>query len=249
MLWCHLFSYSIQRRIPRCHSSSYKNTVSLLNDNPYVFLQVNGTERQGFGGSYQNSEEADAVVELVRRLRRDETDWHSAEKIRVISFYQAQVSLLKRMLSERGLGQIVVATVDSSQGCEADIVIVSFVRSLDASASRGGNYSAGFLSDDRRLNVALTRAKYQLICVGNAEGLKSLPETSTLRALSHDATDRDCICPEIFLGLFNKSRRGEKKKNTEGKKNKKRAGGPGGKSRKRNKSRHGDGTQNQKPNG
>ena len=50
---------------------------------------------------------------------------------------------------------VVVATVDSSQGCEADIVIVSFVR------SKGGDRSStvGFLSDDRRLNVALTRGR------------------------------------------------------------------------------------------
>jgi superfamily I DNA and/or RNA helicase len=219
----------------------YKNTVTLLNDNPYVFLQVEGAERQAFGGSYNNTAEAEAVAELVKRLRRDEGQWYSAEKIRIITFYQAQVSLLKRILSERGLGQIVVSTVDSSQGCEADIVIVSFVRSIDVQ-TRGGKHTAGFLSDDRRLNVALTRAKYQLICVGNAHGFKSLPEASTLKALSHDATDRDCVCPQMFLGLssFNKNRDGKNNqgKNIGGKRNKQRPGNRD-KSRKRQKSRHG----------
>jgi len=211
---------------------------------------VEGREQQGFGGSYNNTAEAEAVVELVTRLRRDERDWFSAEKIRIITFYQSQVSLLKRMLSERGLGKVVVATVDSSQGCEADIVIVSFVRSIDGSA-RGGKCTAGFLSDDRRLNVALTRAKYQLICVGNGEGLKCLPEASTLNALSRDATDRDCICPQMFLGLFNNSNRGNGKNTNDGGKKNKRGGrgggGRGGKSRKRQKP-HREGSQNQKPN-
>ena len=207
---------------------------------------MNGTERQGFGGSYQNADEAEAVVELVKRLRREETDWCSAEKIRIITFYQAQVSLLKRKLSERGLGQVVVATVDSSQGCEADIVIVSFVRSIDG--SRGGNHSAGFLSDDRRLNVALTRAKYQLICVGNGEGFKqNLPETSTLNALSKDATCRDCICPQMLLGLYGKKNRytsnSSNKEKIDGKKKKKRGSGGGKQGRKGKKARQCDGTQ------
>ncbi|OEU15131.1 hypothetical protein FRACYDRAFT_165538, partial [Fragilariopsis cylindrus CCMP1102] len=58
---------------------------------------------------------------------------------------------------------VLVATVDSSQGCEADFVILSFVRS----EGNGGRNTVGFLMDDRRLNVALTRAKYQIIGVGN----------------------------------------------------------------------------------
>jgi superfamily I DNA and/or RNA helicase len=182
-------------------SPLYKNGVSLLNGDAYVFLQVTGVERQTFGGSYCNTAEAEAVLELVKKLRAasDATEWYSVEKIRIITFYQAQVSLIKRLLSENGLGQIVVATVDSSQGCEADIVIVSFVRSHDA--CRGGNHSAGFLSDDRRLNVALTRAKYQLVCVGNARGLQSISGASTLQSLALDAHERKSVISEEALGL------------------------------------------------
>lgn len=107
-----------------CCSPLYKNNVALLNDNPYVFVQVDGVEQQRFGGSYINVTEANSVVELVKQLQRPEdASWSSPEKIRIITFYQAQASLLKRLLSERGLGTVVVATVDSSQGCEADIVI------------------------------------------------------------------------------------------------------------------------------
>jgi superfamily I DNA and/or RNA helicase len=172
-----------------------------LNGEAYSFLQVTGVERQAYGGSYCNTAEAEAVLELVKQLRAasDAREWYSVEKIRIITFYQAQVSLIKQVLSENGLGQIVVATVDSSQGCEADIVIVSFVRSNDARG--GGNHSAGFLSDDRRLNVALTRAKYQLICVGNAKGLQTLSGASTLQFLSLDAHERNSVIPEEALGL------------------------------------------------
>jgi superfamily I DNA and/or RNA helicase len=60
--------------------------------------------------------------------------------------------------------------VDASQGTEADIILVSFVRSQAA----GGKGRTGFLSDDRRLNVALTRARHQLICCGNARMFSAL---------------------------------------------------------------------------
>jgi superfamily I DNA and/or RNA helicase len=179
--------------------------VSLLNGDAYVFLQTAGIERRAFGGSYCNTTEAEAVLGLIKKLRAasNMTEWYSVEKIRIITFYQAQVSLIQRMLSEHGLEQIVVATVDSSQGCEADIVIVSFVRSNDVCS--GGNHSAGFLSDDRRLNVALTRAKYQLICVGNAIGLQSMCGASTLHSLSRDAHERRSVISDEILGLYHEN--------------------------------------------
>jgi superfamily I DNA and/or RNA helicase len=88
-----------------------------------------------------------------------------------------------------------VATVDSSQGCEADTVIVSFVRSPNT--KNAGNemirHTAGFLTDDRRMNVALTRAKYQLVCVGNIHGMVRMEGAVTLQELSANARDREVI--------------------------------------------------------
>jgi DNA polymerase alpha-associated DNA helicase A len=92
--------------------------------------------------------------------------WHSSERVRVITFYSEQVAQINRLLIREKLYGVTVSTVDSSQGSEADLVIVSFVRSKGTTQQD----SIGFLSDDRRLNVALTRAKYQLVCVGNIHG-------------------------------------------------------------------------------
>lgn len=59
---------------------------------------------------------------------------------------------------------IKVSTVDGFQGMEREIIIFSAVRS-------NSNQSVGFLSDHRRLNVALTRGKRGLIVIGNKSTL------------------------------------------------------------------------------
>jgi superfamily I DNA and/or RNA helicase len=190
-------------------SPQYGNGTGLLEGRPYTFLQVDGVEEQGAGGSYKNESEAKTVVDMVARLQTiarsnpgDRSSWHSTDRIRIITFYQAQVGLIKRLLRDRGFGdKIVCATVDSSQGTEADVVIVSFVRSQVNSSSGGGKvdarYAAGFLTDDRRMNVAITRAKYQLVCVGNVRGLNRLvgANAETLRLLAADAEERNVVQP------------------------------------------------------
>jgi senataxin len=63
-----------------------------------------------------------------------------------------------------------VNTVDGFQGREKDIVIFSCVRSHDPQSGRNG---IGFLSDVRRMNVAITRAKSSLYVIGNDNTLES----------------------------------------------------------------------------
>jgi superfamily I DNA and/or RNA helicase len=74
--------------------------------------------------------------------------------------------MLTDYLNKCGLAGVAnVRTVDGFQGSEADIIIISCVRSQRQSSSKSSNI--GFLADFQRLNVALTRARYSLFVVGN----------------------------------------------------------------------------------
>lgn len=179
-----------------CTRADYKSDTSILDSLPYSFFHIEGKERKVTSGSYSNAEEALAAIQILKGLRgkaplKGSEPWHSPDKIRIITFYQGQVSVMRRLLNQHGLGQVLVSTVDSSQGCEADIVIVSFVRSNDNHGSI--RRTAGFLADDRRINVALTRARYQLICLGNAHGTLSQSGATTLKAIVDDAKERGLV--------------------------------------------------------
>ena len=93
--------------------------------------------------------------------------------IGIISPYQAQVHYLRKLLKQRAFftpykGLITVNTVDGFQGQERDVIVISLVRAND----RG---DIGFLSDLRRMNVAITRARMKLIILGNAATLTRHP--------------------------------------------------------------------------
>ncbi|KAL3920442.1 MAG: hypothetical protein SGILL_003261 [Bacillariaceae sp.] len=209
----HFYSRKLKngRNVTR---ASYTNGIMVINNLPYTMFQVSGVERQGRTGSFENMEEAHAVVEIISAFRslasqKYGRDWCSSDRLRVITFYQAQVALVSRLLRQKGMGNVLVATVDSSQGCEADHVIVSFVRS----EGHHGRSSVGFLADERRLNVGLTRAKYQLICVGNIERMCHLSDSKAevVRRLALDAKQRKCIVPfdSGKVGILASSRKRE----------------------------------------
>ena len=116
------------------------------------------------GDSYENPAEARVVAAALDRLRKD-GGWHGTLRIGVITGYSGQVGRLRGAIdttdSERWPRMTIdIATVDSFQGRECDVVIYSTVRS---NPSR----RIGFLRDHRRINVALSRARDLLVIVGD----------------------------------------------------------------------------------
>lgn len=90
-----------------------------------------------------------------------------SDSIAIISPYSAQVSLLRELITEQEMispSQPEINSIDAFQGREKDVVILSLVRSNPDGV-------VGFLGEMRRINVAMTRAKKQLVIIGDSETL------------------------------------------------------------------------------
>lgn len=123
-----------------------------------------GTEKQHRGStSFSNPWEADFVSKLIRQALQLGL---KPEDIGVISPYEDQIALMKRLFGN--IEGLEIKTVDGFQGREKEVIIISFVR-----ANAEGNI--GFLSDLRRFNVSITRAKTKLIILGCSGTLASHP--------------------------------------------------------------------------
>jgi superfamily I DNA and/or RNA helicase len=89
----------------------------------------------------------------------------------IIAPYKAQIEVLRIGLRELDLPEgvrelISINTVDAFQGQERDVILISLTRSND----RG---EIGFLAEEKRMNVAMTRARFKLLIVGDSATLSS----------------------------------------------------------------------------
>ena len=97
--------------------------------------------------------------------------------------YAAQRRAIADALAAGGGGAVEVNTVDAYQGREKDVIIISTVRS-------NARRTLGFVRDDRRMNVALTRARRAVVLVGDPATLR---EDDTWRTFIHQCTDDGCV--------------------------------------------------------
>ena len=143
---------------------------------PYqVVAMKDAIERVEGAGSYYNEEEIQWIVSWIDQYK-DEID---PKQITIITPYVSQYSkLVERVMVYKG---ITVATVDSYQGKENDVVILSMVRA---------NGHFGFVNDLQRLNVALTRARKVQIIVCH---LGTCMKSSVMKDLVEDARDRSAL--------------------------------------------------------
>ncbi|KAG7664856.1 SEN1 [[Candida] subhashii] len=185
---------------------------------PYRFFDIlSKHERDKTSKSLFNQEEARVALELVEKLMNILPEKKFAGRIGIISPYKEQIGTIRSMFVKK-YGRIITDeidfnTVDGFQGQEKEIIIMSCVR-----ASPSGN--VGFLSDVRRMNVALTRARTTLWILGNRS---SLSRNGVWRRLLEDADSRGCLS-QAYPGFMNTST-GEKRKadqeNSSGSKSKK----------------------------
>lgn len=141
-------------------------------DRPMFFLITQGPEElSGSGTSYLNRTEASNVEKITTKFLKAGI---KPEQIGIITPYEGQRAYLVQIMQYQGslhsklYQEIEIASVNAFQGREKDLIIMSCVRSNE-------HEGIGFLNDPRRLNVALTRAKYGLIIIGNPKVLSKQP--------------------------------------------------------------------------
>jgi len=149
-------------------------------ETPMIFWSQTGPEEvSATGTSYLNRVEAVAVEKAVTHLLKAGV---APEVIGVITPYEGQRAYVVTHFSRVGrlrqelYRDVEVASVDAFQGREKDYIIMSCVRSNE-------HQGIGFLSDPRRLNVALTRSRLGNIIIGNPKVLSRQPLWASL--LSH----------------------------------------------------------------
>lgn len=140
--------------------------------NPMMFYANLGLEEiSASGTSFLNRTEASTCEKVVTRLLKSGI---TPEQIGIITPYEGQRSYIANYMQFHGslrkelYKEIELASVDAFQGREKDYILVSCVRSNE-------HQGIGFLSDPRRLNVAITRARYGLVLLGNPKVLSKHP--------------------------------------------------------------------------
>lgn len=165
-----------------CHAGLDAYDPCFAPDLPVEFLDTAGC---GFlevtlpeSRSTANPEEANLLLarltELLAPYDQAEHE-HNQLTIGVIAPYRAQINYLMDVIEENDdLNQLLlsrmlsVGTVDSFQGQERDIIAISLTRSNPYG-------EIGFLSDIRRMNVGMTRARRKLLLVGDSSTLSFNP--------------------------------------------------------------------------
>jgi len=149
-------------------------------DHPHVSSTGRAEPAESDRPRWYNPAEVESVIDVLCRVRA-RTEGRRPT-LAVLSPYSAQVERLGARIQRlmrgplahlRGFSPVrsggeFVGTVDSFQGSEADLVVLSLVRNN----ARAGPGAVGFLRDRRRMNVALSRAKSQLVIVGSLSFLE-----------------------------------------------------------------------------
>jgi superfamily I DNA and/or RNA helicase len=137
---------------------------------------------------WNNPKEAEAVISAISKLKvvGEVNKSGKPPSLAILSPYREQVKLIKSKIAQRSgslknLEQFgspfpdgeYCGTVDSFQGDEADVVVVSLVRNNHHSTP---TKALGFLQDNRRTNVLLSRAKWMMIIVGSLDFYRNIVE-------------------------------------------------------------------------
>ncbi|KAI7797624.1 putative helicase mov-10-B.2 [Triplophysa rosa] len=146
---------------------------------PVIFHGVPGKdERESNSPSFFNTFEIDIIMNYLEKLLLTQAKRGiskiSPREIGVIAPYRKQVEKIRRAINTHEdiqkcmcINDLKVGSVEEFQGQERKVIIVSAVRSSGKFISLDETFNIGFLKNEKRFNVAVTRAKALFIMVGN----------------------------------------------------------------------------------
>uniref|UniRef100_A0A8C7D9M8 RNA helicase n=1 Tax=Oncorhynchus kisutch TaxID=8019 RepID=A0A8C7D9M8_ONCKI len=166
---------------------------------PLIFHGVLGKdEREGNSPSFFNVSEIEVLMDYLTKLMKTQGKKGlpklSPKDIGIIAPYRKQVEKIQKALNFvkelsqwKDIKELKVGSVEEFQGQERKIIMVSTVRSSINYVKMDQDFNIGFLTNEKRFNVAMTRAKALLIVVGNPVILNKDPtwEKLVLHHLSH----------------------------------------------------------------
>uniref|UniRef100_A0A4W6EEP5 RNA helicase n=1 Tax=Lates calcarifer TaxID=8187 RepID=A0A4W6EEP5_LATCA len=146
---------------------------------PVIFHGVMGKdEREANSPSFFNVSEIEVLIDYLNKLMETQGKKGlpklSAKDIGIIAPYRKQVEKIQKALKSvsalsrfSDLKELKVGSVEEFQGQERRIILISAVRSSINYVKMDKDFNIGFLSNEKRFNVAVTRARSLLIVVGN----------------------------------------------------------------------------------
>ena len=151
---------------------SLSQLVGLKNAiDPNLLIHISGPITHTRFGSSQNEQEARLALQLAQLIHNANPNY----KIVILTPYLGQVAMVRDLSRRLKLksSATLVHTISQFQGREADVIILSLVRSSAPSVGVPRASTLGFASEPKRINVALTRAKYGQIVLGDVSLLKT----------------------------------------------------------------------------
>uniref|UniRef100_A0A3Q2VAN8 RNA helicase n=1 Tax=Haplochromis burtoni TaxID=8153 RepID=A0A3Q2VAN8_HAPBU len=155
---------------------------------PVIFHGVTGKdEREASSPSFFNVAEVEVLMDYVRKLLQAQGKRGVAKitprDIGIIAPYRKQVQKIRKALDKVGKDYEFVGSVEEFQGQERRVILVSAVRSSPDYTEIDKDFNLGFVKNEKRFNVAVTRAKALLIVVGNPRILET--DSTWARHVTH----------------------------------------------------------------
>jgi AAA domain/Protein kinase domain len=175
------------------------HTLRAVLARPVTWLSTSAVQNrreENSGESFANQAEIKAIGQLLANLDKIAQRSSKRYSVAILSGYAGQVIALQRQIGAREIAwpslRVEVNTVDAFQGREADIAIYSITRS-------NPELRTGFLSEQKRLNVALSRGRDHLVIVGDHQFSRALPELQPLQRIARyvESHPADCLVYEV----------------------------------------------------